>query len=420
MSPPSHIDAVSLPSPIAGSERVASGAIAAPRRRICFISETLEAGVGRHVVDAAGALAARGHDVHLVYSPFRADPRMVDALQGRANLSLAAIPMPHALGLRDITAALRIGRYLRAAGPFDIIHGHSSKGGAYARLLKSVAGAAAVYSPHAFITMSPSKSGAARALYGGIEAILARMTDRIICVSALEQSHAMELGISQARLQVVPPGIAPPIRAARAEIRAKLGLAPHQVALGFIGRMVQQKAPERLIAAVTPLLPALPDLILVMIGEGPLRAPLEHQLREAGFSGRVRWLGAVDARDHMAGLDFLVISSLYEGFAYALIEALCYGLPVVTTPVGGVREAITSGVNGFVVSQGDAAEMAEAIRRLATDPTLRRRMAQASGDLTAYFSVDRMVDDLEQIYSGLDPALSGRRDPAPLVVTERP
>src|SRR5262245_7031742 len=68
------------------------------RLKICFISETLQAGVGRHIVDVAPALSRRGHEVHLIYSPIRADPAFVSAIKTRSNVRCHAVAMPRAIG----------------------------------------------------------------------------------------------------------------------------------------------------------------------------------------------------------------------------------------------------------------------------------------------------------------------------------
>jgi glycosyltransferase involved in cell wall biosynthesis len=165
--------------------------------------------------------------------------------------------------------------------------------------------------------------------------------------------------------------------------------------------MEDQKAPERLIEAARALLPELPDLAIMMIGEGPKRPSLERSLQDAHLSRRVMWLGAVDARQYMPAMDIFVVPSLYEGFAYVLLEALYAGLPIVCTPVGGAYESVKPGLNGFIVSHGSAGDMIAAIRTLASDELLRRRMAEASLMRAAHFSIPRMVREMEELYTVL-------------------
>ncbi|HXJ00771.1 MAG TPA: glycosyltransferase, partial [Micropepsaceae bacterium] len=160
-----------------------------------------------------------------------------------------------------------------------------------------------------------------------------------------------------------------------------------------------QKAPQNLVTAARQLLADLPHLHLLMIGEGPKRQFLEAQMERAGLSNRATWLGAVNARTYMPAMDIFALPSLYEGFAYVLIEALYAGLPIVSTPVGGSHESITPGLNGLIVSHGSADEIANAIRALVGDAGLRRRMGEASRVRAEHFSIPRMVDSIEDSYA---------------------
>jgi glycosyltransferase involved in cell wall biosynthesis len=168
--------------------------------------------------------------------------------------------------------------------------------------------------------------------------------------------------------------------------------------IGYVGRLCEQKAPERLIEACLRLMPEMPDLHLLMVGDGPQRAVLQQRLENVGLGSRVTWLGEVEATQFMPAMDMFTLPSRYEGFAYVLIEALQAGLPIVATPVGGARESVLPGGNGFIVPHDSIDAMADALGRLARDGRLRQAMAQASRVHATYFSVTRMVDDIEALY----------------------
>ena len=368
------------------------------RLKICFISETVHSGVGRHIADAISALAGRGHEIHLLYSPIRLDAQFLSAIQNLPNVHCESISMPREIGWGDFPAFNRIKKYIRANGPFDVVHGHSSKGGGYARLLKLFGVGPIVYTPHAFITLSPVIRGSKRFVYGAIETILARLNDRVICGSLAESEHARRLRIANRKIAVIGNGTAATIAPPRSIVRERLGLAEDQIAVGFVGRMDDQKAPERLIAAARILLPELPRLVFVMIGSGPKRQALEADLHRSNLGHRVLWLGHVNSRHYLPAFDMLAMPSLYEGFAYVPVEALHAGLPVIGTPVGGIHETVEPGVNGFIVPHGATDKLAEAVRALATDPALRRRMGEASRARAKEFSIPRMIDAMEDVY----------------------
>jgi glycosyltransferase involved in cell wall biosynthesis len=381
------------------------------RLKMCFISETLHAGVGRHVADAISELSHRGHEVHLIYSPIRADPFFVATLGDLPKVHCEAVRIPRAIGLDDISAFRAIKRYVLSSGPFDIIHGHSSKGGGHARLLRLFVSTPVLYTPHAFATLSPGLSTIKRLAYRALELIFSQVTERIICTSRDEFEHARELGVPAKQLALIMNGSAPCVAPTREEVRSSLGLTADRIVVGFAGRMEDQKAPERLIDAARALLPALPNLTVMMIGEGPKRPVLEATLEQAGLSHRVIWLGAVDARKYMPAMDIFVMPSLYEGFAYVLLEALYAGLPIVSTPVGGAYESVKPGVNGFIAPHGSTDDMIAAINTLASDEPLRRRMAEASLMHAAHFSIPRMVHEMEELYTRLR-ASASKADPS--------
>ena len=366
--------------------------------RICYISETLHAGVGRHILEIICLMAQRGHEIHLLYSPIRMEETFLRIITKQPNVHCTAIPMPRAVGWGDVSAFAQIKRHVRKSGPFDIIHGHSSKGGGYARLLRLFGAAPIIYTPHAFITFSRVVSPRMRLIYRMLEAGLVRLTDRVICVSRAEHEHARGLGIAADRLAVISIGADAIPGLPREAARGKLGLSATQVVVGYIGRMDDQKAPDALVSAMRQLLPELPELTLVMVGDGPKRTNLEASLLEAGLSDRALWFDFTEGHRYIAGFDMLVVPSIYEGFARVLIEALHAGLPIVSTPVGGAHETITPGVNGFIVPHNATDKMAQAIRLLASRPSLRRSMGEASREHASRFAIPDMVNALEALY----------------------
>lgn len=403
-------DSLALPRPVANLP-------AKPQRgsralRICFIQEPLHAGVGRHTVDVARELANRGHEIHVIYSPVRLEPQFLSDLSGHPRIHTHPIAMKPGLCPADARAFWQVQRYIRRNSPFDIIHGESSKGGGFARLLKLFGARKVLYSPHAFITLSPRLPFTKRWIFQSIEVLLSHLTDVIVCSSQNEREHAIAMGIAPHRLALVVNGRTPaPVRD-RASLRTSLGFDDDKVVIGFAGRLETQKAPQRLIEAALRLLPKAPYLHLLVIGDGPERASLETRMREAGLQDRATWLGAVNAVEYMPAMDMLAMPSLYEGFAYVLIEALQAGLPLVATPVGGTHESILPSKNGIVVPHHPIEPLVAALRQLGLDADLRQRMAEAARARAAYFSVPRMVDGLESLYCQLCTTQPAGRAPA--------
>jgi glycosyltransferase involved in cell wall biosynthesis len=393
----------------AAPSNVSAGAPVAEIRplRVCAIAETMMTGVGRHVTDVIKSMTARGHELHLLHSVARCDDALLHELEGLSGFQHRAFPMRRQPHWSDIPVLIALARYVRKFGPFDVIHGHSSKGGAYARLLSLVLPGTCLYTPHAFVTMGPHLSRLERAAYTTIEVALSYVTDAVICCSHEEVAHAERLGMRKERLTLIPHAIAPFDVTAPPALRERLGLHADTVIIGFIGRLDEQKAPRVLVEAAAQVLAGGYDAHVVMVGAGPLRADLEALTHACGIAQRFSWLGYAPSRLLISGFDVLAMPSLYEGFSYVLLEALSAGVPIVCTPVGGIREAgFTDGVHGFIVPVGDSRALADRLCRLAADPDLRQAMGQRARDRSTCLSPDTMIERLEATYRRAVPALS--------------
>jgi glycosyltransferase involved in cell wall biosynthesis len=357
--------------------------------KILLLVEACGAGVGRHTLDLARNLAA-AHDVHLVYSPRRADRAF---LQGVAGLRAHALPMHRGPHPSDIAAGLRLRRYVRHHGPFDIVHAHSTKAGLLMRTALAGLPGARIYTPHAPLTMDPSLGVLRRTALAACERLLALWTGRIISVSQEEFDHLHRLGVPREKLSLVANGID------GAEASSGPDRHPDRPpCVGFLGRLAPQKNLPMLLAAFARADTAQ-TAVLAIAGAGPMEAALRAEARRLGIASRVRWLGECDAAV-LRTFDVFALPSLYEGLAYVLLESMAAGLPVVATRVGGVSLLVEEGRNGFTVPVNDTEGFALALRRLLEDPDLRRRMGAASRERVGAFTVSRMVAGVLGVYKG--------------------
>lgn len=384
---------------------------AEPKRRttrVLMVVESSAGGTGRHVLDLSEGLAARGCEVHLLYSAGRADRFFLDRLSSLSSVRHAALSMRTSIHPSDLSAVRAIRRHLLRHGPFDAVHGHSSKGGALARLSALATGVPSFYTLHGFIIMDPGLARAKRLFYLAIECALSRVTSRVIAVSPEEGRAAVRLGLGKSRVVVVPNGIAPPTLTPRREARASLGLDPADdgPVIGFVGRLVTQKAPEVLLSAFADAARTSPGARLALVGSGPLGPALRRLAEGLGVADRVLWLGERDARGLLAGFDVFALSSRKEGLPYVVLEAMAAGLPVVATTTAGVEILVESGSNGFVVPAGDTLAFGAALAALAADPGLRARQSRAARERAARFSIDAMVDLTLDAYHAARPAFA--------------
>jgi glycosyltransferase involved in cell wall biosynthesis len=367
---------------------------------ILQVLEPSGGGSGRHFIDLCRELAARGHRVTAVYSPRRAERRFVDELTALPDVTVLPVAMRRGPSPSDLRAWRMLRRVMRQHGPFDIIHGHSSKAGALIRLGLPGRAPRRIYTPHAFRTMDPTLGRVGRFVYGLIEGVFGRyLSDAVICVSADEERHARNvLKIPRHRLTTIVNGVATPPAGARDAVRDRLGLRAESFAFGFIGRLSPQKAPERLIEAFRRITSQRSDAELALIGFGELEEDVKIQIMEAHLSEKVHLSSEVPGADAMQAFDALVMPSRYEAMSYVMLEAAAAGLPMVLSDVGGASTVVEHGINGLIVpNSDDPAELAEAMLGLSS-PERYLAMRSAAALRIRRFSLEKMVRETEAVY----------------------
>jgi glycosyltransferase involved in cell wall biosynthesis len=163
----------------------------------------------------------------------------------------------------------------------------------------------------------------------------------------------------------------------------------------FVGQFIKRKGIEELLQAFRQIAEERPDTVLLMVGEGPLRGRIEEFAVEHGLRNQIVLPGYVQQQRLLAfysAADVFVLPSTYESFGAVIIEAMSCGLPIITTEtVGATPDAVKHGFNGLVVPPGDADALHAAILDLLVDEKKRLRMAEASLEIMAHWTIERSV-----------------------------
>jgi glycosyltransferase involved in cell wall biosynthesis len=179
----------------------------------------------------------------------------------------------------------------------------------------------------------------------------------------------------------------------------RTGEAPR---LLYLGDLKHTKGAHDLLRAFARIAGRSPALHLVYGGTGDLDE-LRALASQLGVAERVRfegWLGPERKREAFATATLFALPSYAEGMPMALMEAMAWGLPTISTPVGGIPQLITAEANGLVVQPGDIDALAAAIERLMSDPALRERLGHAARTtIRAEFTLEATLARLTQIYS---------------------
>jgi glycosyltransferase involved in cell wall biosynthesis len=168
-------------------------------------------------------------------------------------------------------------------------------------------------------------------------------------------------------------------------------------AVGAVGRLHRQKGLDVLVRAVAQL----PDVRLVLVGDGPERGALERLADALGMRSRLTVTGWTDEpAAYLASFDAVALPSRFEGLPLALLEAMLAGRAVVTTGVGSISDAVLDGKTGLIVPVDDPAALAAALRRLLDDAGLRTRLGTAARDLVSHrFTPAAMAAAYEDVYA---------------------
>lgn len=176
-------------------------------------------------------------------------------------------------------------------------------------------------------------------------------------------------------------------------------LRPRGGRIVAMGRLHRQKGFDLLIDAFGRIAPRHPDWRLDILGDGPERAALDSQIARQQLADRVRLRGWIaDPAAVLSSADLFVLSSRYEGWGNALVEAMACGLPAVSFDCpSGPAEIVRPQVDGLLVPPDDVAALAAAMDRLMSDEALRRRMGDRGREVVERFSAERIFARWEEI-----------------------
>jgi glycosyltransferase involved in cell wall biosynthesis len=358
--------------------------------RVLHVVEAVEGGVIRHVRD----LVTYGQGAtHAVAMPRERHGYFTDR-GALAEIETAASHTEYvnlrrsSTSWRNPVAVSAIARFARAWAP-DVVHGHSSIGGVAARLIGRHRDRATVWTPNGVMTRRSTVL---------IERGLARMTDRIIAVSASEAGLLRDLSIGSAnQIAVIPNGIdLHPDISNPPSLRDLCGIPTDAQIVGCIARLSPQKGIDTFIAAARSVLAHVPSAWFVLIGSGDL-APLARDA--ADTVPRFSWIdGLADARAVQPQLAAFALLSRYEGLPYVLMEAMAAGTPCVATEAIGNRDIIDDGASGLLVPIDDSQAAADALIRVLRDDALRARLGEGALKRARDFDAATMADRTVALY----------------------
>ncbi|HZY18412.1 MAG TPA: glycosyltransferase [Ramlibacter sp.] len=373
---------------------------------VLFVTSKSLGGSGKYITALASGIRPRVQ-CELVYYPSGVSQ---DAELEAPFSRVHHFPRKPGFDPAAIAADIRFVLALLATGRYEAVHTHTSLGGLIGRLAARVCRVPVkvIHTLHAYgadeFTPVPQKW-----VYWSIEKLLDRMTHRYVSPSRYTREYGRRIHlIDAAKARVIHNSLPlQPPQASRAgqrqRLRASLGLAEGDTLFLFCGRFERQKGVDVLLQAAARLVPPA-RFVLVLCGTGELQARLEQQARSLGIADRVVWAGwQADVRPYYAAADVFVMPSRWETFGLVFLEAMNYGLPILSTRTQAVPEVVEDGVCGLLSPSEDAVQLAANMQTLAARADLRRQLgANGRQRLLRSFSYDDFLRSHLALYRECD------------------
>lgn len=187
------------------------------------------------------------------------------------------------------------------------------------------------------------------------------------------------------------------------DIRAELGLPEETLLVLFIARFTAHKQPLSLIHAFREALPQIPDMHLLMVGDGDQKTEAIQIVETAGLTNKITfWPFRQDVPDILAAADIFVLPSLWEGLPIGLLEAMAMGKAVIATNVDGTKEIVQDKKNGLLIEAGNIPALTGALVNLGTNPTWRQEFGrQALETVHQKYDASGMTREIEEVYTSV-------------------
>ena len=375
---------------------------------LCYEYPPIGGGGGRVAAQVAASLVSRGHQVRVVTAGMRHLPQRevrerVEILRPasfRRREDTCTVPEMALYVLTNLWTAVREARQWRP----DIVHAHFAvPTGPVALIASLVTGIPYVLTVHLGDVPGgvPEQTDHLFRLIGPLVSPVWHRAEVVTAVSRFVAGLASKAyGVEPV---VVPNGV---------RLVAESTVPIHsRTRLLMAGRLSIQKNPLLAIQALALIREM--DWSLDVIGDGPLRAEMEALARREGVDDRVTvhgWLSEAHVAARMAASDILLLTSLQEGSPMVAIEALQWGLAIVSSRIAGMHDIVEEGKNGFLCDL-TAATFAERLRELLATPTLLNAMRRASREKAVQFDIEKTVSTYESILEANRLKRGGRSGP---------
>lgn len=312
-----------------------------------------------------------------------------------AGINTVPISMHKGVDLRALVKLTKIIRDYNV----NIVHTHSSVDARYGGLAARLTGRPVVRSRH--LSTMIKRSPLSWLLY-------MKLADRVITsAESIRQEMIHRNRMSPNKIIAIPAGIDEKkfsLDRDLPDIRSKLGLSEGDFVVGIVAVIRSWKGHKYLIDAISLLKNHIPNIRLLIVGDGPIRTEIEQKIAQDGLAGHIILTGhQANPVSYIKTMDVVVLPSYSnEATSQALPQAMAMKRPVIATNVGGLPEVVINKQTGLLVPPSDAVSIAAAIKQLYDDPSLRQQLA-ANGyqHILQNFTFDNMINRTEEVYQSV-------------------
>jgi glycosyltransferase involved in cell wall biosynthesis len=304
----------------------------------------------------------------------------------------------------DLTKWGRVKEFLKEK-KVDLIHAHGTRAASNVLWAARSLGIPVVYTIHGW-SFHPDQRPLLKRMRIAGESYITNRTAVNISVSKANQASGKEnikgfesvlvnYGIDQKKFS--PGGVTK-------DVRAELKIAPDALLVLFIARFTKQKQPLAMIRAFKAALETVPDMRLLMVGDGELREEALRLSSELGLGDRILFQTfRQDVPDVLAAADIFVLPSLWEGLPIGLLEAMAMGKAIIASDVDGTGEVLKHRENGLLINTSQlVSSLTEALVQLGRDRDMQKKFQErAIETISGRFNVTRMAREIEAIYNDL-------------------
>lgn len=311
--------------------------------------------------------------------------------------------------INDLIAFWRLYKLIRKSS-YHIVHTHSSKAGVLGRLAAWFAGTPIiVHSLHSLV-FHDYQPWVVNRSWRLAKKICAPVTDFYVSVSSVIAEKAIAAGISKPeKYRTIYSGMELDwflnAKFDSEEVRREFGIPLDAPVVGKIARLFPLKGHDQLMDAAPEIVRRIPNVRFLLVGDGILLEHLQERARKNGILDSFIFAGLIDRTripEMISAMDVVVHTSLREGLARVLPQALAMGKPCVSFDIDGAREVVINDKTGYLVEPFDSIGLADGIARLLEDPKLRQRFGEnGKRHVDPNFRAEKMVADISEVYQML-------------------